>query len=116
MSKEEGLKNELNLKIEECNSLHKELSKRPLKVVCSGELVDTSKHPRFTDIIHSLIINNERFKCVVKLKNQKVQVIPVLEDEQIFTAVVDQKGVKGLGFNSLVEFQSCDVYEIINID
>lgn len=114
----EGLRNELRLKIDECNRLHDELLMRPLKVVPTiCDLANANNHPKLTYEIAQLIKSNTRFWCKIAVKGEQFWVMPLIKDEQIFTGLVSSNVLSSIKFNDLIEFQSCDVFEInYNLD
>ena len=120
-----GLERELNAKIAECNRLHEELRKRPFEVKASGEIVDTGNHPELTNLITEKLKNNERFYAKVRIGGERIWCVVVgridshnanfddSEEGQIFAGILDNTPVnENLKFNDLIEFQSCDVFEL----
>ena len=104
---------ELKKKIEECNNLYGLLDKRPIQIKAIAETVSVSNHPKMTKIISELIKNNKRFYVKIRLQGERLWVIPVAENEQIFYAILDSDPINDdLHFNDLISFQSCDVFEI----
>lgn len=113
-----GLKNELYLKIEECNILHKELSKRPFVIKASCNLVkypanNTNAVKEITDKLDAgkkhYVNANYKDKFILTLR-------PVMADEQIFYGLVVGIQVVGIqnecdiNINDFVEFQVSDLY------
>jgi hypothetical protein len=120
-----GLERELNVKIEECNRLHQELSKRPFEVKASAESVNTDNHPKLTNEIKEKLKNKERFAAKVLIEGERIWCIVIgrsdshnanfddSEEGEIFVGVLDNEPISDkLKFNDLIEFQSCDVFEI----
>lgn len=117
--------NELDRKIEECNSLHEELRKRPFEIKASGETVNIENHPKLTNLIIANLHNNKRFYANVSVNGEHIWCIVIgradshnanfddSEEGQIFVGVLDNVPVTSdLKFNDLIEFQSCDVVSL----
>lgn len=120
-----GLERELNAKIEECNRLHQELRKRPFEVKASAETVSTNNHPSLTNTITEALNNKERILAKVRIEGERLWCIVIgrsdshnanfddSEEGQIFVGVLSNEPINdNLSFNDLIEFQSCDVFEI----
>ena len=104
----------------------KELLKRPFKIMAMGETVNTDNHPKLTNeiteklnkkqrFVAKILINNERSWCMVIGRSDSHNAnFDKSEEGQIFVGVLDNEPVNNekLHFNDLVEFQSCDVFEI----
>jgi Na+-transporting NADH:ubiquinone oxidoreductase subunit NqrA len=118
-------RDELRGKIEECNELHDELRKRPFRIVTKAEVVDTENHPQLTNLITEKLKNNERFCAKVRINGERIWCIVIgrsdshnanfddSEEGQIFVGIIDNIPFSSdFKFNDLIEFQSCDVFDL----
>lgn len=114
----EGLKNELRLKIKECQILHEELAERPFKIKASCNLV---KYPesieKEVNYFQDRINNGEEFYVHANYKDTAVLVLrPIKYDDQIFYGlVVGIENECDIDIFDFVKFQVMDLYEH-NID
>jgi hypothetical protein len=111
----QGIENELNLKIEECNSLHRELHHRPIRVnECSLKNVNPeygcSKNKEIADLIRS----NERFNVKVEYQGELFWVMPIYcdEDDYCYGIVNNEVLHPDINFNDLIGFTANDVLSI----
>ena len=97
-----------------------ELSKRPIEIKASAEIIDPSLHPKLTTEIQRKLDQKERFYCKVLISNENLWVLPIgtldgdeFEKGEIFLAIIDNEPLnEDLNFNDLIQFQSCDVVEM----
>ena len=110
----EGLKNELRIKIEECNNLHDIISKRPFEIKGSCNFVKYPKSNREADKeLTDKLEKGEEFYVNAKYKNAILSIRPVMEDESIFYGlVVGIENECDLSINDFVQFQTSDLYDM----
>lgn len=103
-----------------------ELLERPFKVMAKGETVNTDNHPVLTNKITEKLNKKERFRTKILINGERIWCIVIgrsdshnanfdnSEEGEIFIGVMDDEPINNekLHFNDLVEFQSCDVFEI----
>lgn len=108
----EGLRNELKLKINECNELHEELKKRPIVVDKYCDLVSYENHKEREKVLAD-IVNNGEEKYVCARKGNGVLVLRPIhyDNEGLFMGlVVHTEETKEVGVFEIVYFGSYDLY------
>ena len=128
---------ELKEKIEECERLYAKLAKRPFKIKASACIVDVNNHPKLTNLLIKKLKNKERVYAKVSFEGERIWCIligradsynanfskeetnifgelNIIEEEgEIFVGVIDNVPISDkIKFNDLIQFQSCDVFEV----
>ena len=110
MSKE-GLKNELRLKIDECEMLHSELEKRPIVVDVSCDLVSYEHHKKNEELILQKISNGDEFYLNAKKDNGVLTLRPFKHDDGLFYGLVVGSNVDSVNVFEIARFGSYDTYQ-----
>lgn len=119
------LKKEVSRLSTERDGYMTELGKRPFEVKSSAEIVDTNNHPSLTNTITEALNKKERILAKVRIEGERLWCIVIgrsdshnanfddSEEGQIFVGVLSNEPINDkLSFNDLIEFQSCDVFEV----
>lgn len=98
------------------DSLQDVLSKRPFDIKTKADVVNTGNHPKMTNHIKEKLSNKERFLAKVLINGERLWCIVIgmsYEEGDTFVGVLDNDPVSDeLSFNDMIEFQSCDVFEL----
>lgn len=99
-----GLKNELKLKIEECNMLHDKLHKRPIEIKHQCDVVSYDDHISHSKILQQKIDNKDEFYVNARKGDGVLTIRPF--------AYGLYKDLNGLFYGVVVNVENCPDVEV----
>ena len=109
-----GCRNELRMKIDECNELHDELAKRPIKINDVAFNTLNKKGCSQDKVLADAVREGKRFNVKVHYKGESFWVMPIKADEDNGCLGIVNNDVlhSDININDIVGFIACCVSEI----